>query len=166
MKFSSSEQDRAIVEEQLGRFPRGMLGVAARSVSGEPLVVATAPRLEDGTPFPTVYYLTHPDYVRECSRLESSGIMTEWTAQLSELPELADAYRLAHRSYLEDRRQIGLEAGIPEVEEIKDFSAGGMPTRIKCLHALVAHSLAAGPGVNPIGDRALSLMENVPEVAR
>ena len=55
MKFSSSEQDRAIVEEQLGRFPRGMLGVAARSVSGEPLVVATAPRLEDGTPFPTVY---------------------------------------------------------------------------------------------------------------
>lgn len=166
MKFEATDKDRQIVEEQLGRFPRGMLGVAARTTSGEPVVVATAPRLEDGTPFPTVYYLTHPDYVRECSRLESSGIMAEWTAQLSGRPQLADAYRTAHRFYLEDRRQIGLDAGIPEVEEIKDFSAGGMPDRVKCLHALVAHSLAAGPGINPIGDRALSLMEDVPEVVR
>jgi hypothetical protein len=51
------------------------------------------------------------------------------------------------------------------VVEIKDYSAGGMPTRVKCLHALVGHSLAAGPGVNPIGDRALSYMDDVPPVA-
>ena len=95
--------DTATIREQLGRMPRGVVGVAARSVAGEPLVVATAPRLEDGTPFPTTYYLTHPDYVAECSRLEASGVMTEWTAEVAADEELAAAYRRAHRAYLADR---------------------------------------------------------------
>jgi hypothetical protein len=160
-----TEADFAILEEQLGRIPRGVVGIAARSVSGEPLVVATAPRLEDGTPFPTTFYLTHPAYVAECSRLEASGIMAEWTTELSADGDLADAYAAAHRAYLAVRSEIGSAAGLAEVDEIKDYSAGGMPTRVKCLHALVGHSLAAGPGVNPIGDRALSFMDDVPPVA-
>jgi hypothetical protein avisC_03628 len=45
-----------------------------------------------------------------------------------------------------------------DVPEIHGVSAGGMPTRVKCLHALVGHALAAGRGVNPIGDRALDMM--------
>lgn len=162
----ASKADVETVREQLGRLPRGVLGVAARSVTGEPLVVATAPRLEDGTPFPTTYYLTHPDYVAECARLEASGIMSEWTAEVAADSELAAAYQRAHEAYLADRERLAEEAGIGHVEEIREFSAGGMPVRVKCLHALVAHALAAGPGVNPIGDRALALMHNVPEVQK
>lgn len=139
---------------------RGVVGIAARSTSGEPLVVATAPRLEDGTPFPTTFYLTHPAYVAECSRLEASGIMAEWTTEIGEDDELAAAYAAAHRAYLDVRSEIGSAAGLAEVEEIKDYSAGGMPNRVKCLHALVGHSLYAGLGVNPIGDRALSFMND------
>lgn len=157
--------DTATIREQLGRMPRGVVGVAARSVTGEPLVVATAPRLEDGTPFPTTFYLTHPDYVAECSRLEASGVMAEWTAEVAADEDLAAAYRDAHRAYLAVRSRIGKDAGLAEVEEISDFSAGGMPTRVKCLHALVGHALAAGRGVNPIGDRALDLLEGVPKPA-
>ena len=54
-------------------------------------------------------------------------------------------------------------AGFGDVDEIDGISAGGMPTRVKCLHALAAHALAAGPGVNPIGDRALALSSWSPE---
>ncbi|WP_453985854.1 DUF501 domain-containing protein [Brevibacterium casei] len=160
-----TEADFATLKEQLGRIPRGVVGIAARSTTGEPLVVATAPRLEDGTPFPTTFYLTHPAFVAESSRLEASGIMAEWTAEVAEDDELAAAYRRAHEAYLATRSEIGRDAGIAEVEEIADFSAGGMPTRVKCLHALVGHALAAGPGVNPIGDRALSFMNDVPTPA-
>src|SRR5699024_10263890 len=132
-----TEADFAILEEQLGRIPRGVVGIAARSASGEPLVVATAPRLEDGTPFPTTFYLTHPAYVAECSRLDASGIMAERTTELSADEDLAGAYAAAHRAYLAVRSEIGSAAGLAEVDEIKDYSAGGMPTRVKCLHALV-----------------------------
>lgn len=160
-----TETDFAVLEDQLGRIPRGVVGIAARSTSGEPLVVATAPRLEDGTPFPTTFYLTHPAYVAECSRLEASGIMAEWTAEIADDDELAAAYAEAHSAYLATRSDIGAEAGIAEVAEIENYSAGGMPTRVKCLHALVGHSLAAGSGVNPIGDRAMSFMSDVPRPA-
>ena len=159
-----TEADFAILQDQLGRIPRGVVGISARSAAGEPLVVATAPRLEDGTPFPTTFYLTHPAYVAECSRLEASGIMAEWTNEVGEDGELAAAYADAHRAYLAVRSEIGAAAGLDEVEEVKDYSAGGMPTRVKCLHALVGHALSAGPGVNPIGDRALSFMTDVPPV--
>ena len=90
-----TEADFAVLEDQLGRIPRGVVGIAARSTAGEPLVVATAPRLEDGTPFPTTFYLTHPAYVAECSRLEASGIMAEWTAEIRDDEELAAAYAAA-----------------------------------------------------------------------
>ena len=66
---------------------------------------------------------------------------------------LAARYRAAHESYLARRESIG------HVEEIEGTSAGGMPTRVKCLHVLVGHSLAAGPGVNPLGDEALAMLE-------
>lgn len=160
-----TEADRDRVREQLGRMPRGVVGIAARSRAGDPLVVATAPRLEDGTPFPTTFYLTHPDYVAECSRLEAGGVMAELTERLAEDEVLQAAYAQAHRAYLEARAEIGRGQGLAEVTEIDDFSAGGMPTRIKCLHALVGHSLAAGPGVNPVGDLALEMMSGVPAPA-
>lgn len=142
----ASDVDLAIIERQLGRVPRGVLGVAARCVCGAPLVVATAPRLDDGTPFPTLFYLSHPGAVKGCSVLEANKWMEFLNQQLAENQELAEQYQAAHRDYIDQRDSIEV------VDEIRDFSAGGMPTRVKCLHALLAHSLAVGEGVNPIGD--------------
>ncbi|MCR6687990.1 DUF501 domain-containing protein [Cellulomonas sp.] len=150
-----TERDLEVLTEQLGRPPRGVVGVAARCVCGRPLVVRTAPRLDDGTPFPTTYYLTNPQAVAAVSTLEASGLMKQWTARLADDDELAAAYRRAHEAYLVDRAELG------DVPEIAGISAGGMPTRVKCLHVLVGHALAAGPGVNPFGDEALELLADV-----
>jgi hypothetical protein len=84
-------------------------------------------------------------------------VMAELFDELDADDELAAAYRAAHEAYLADR------ASIEEIPEIAGFSAGGMPDRIKCLHALAAHALAAGRGVNPIGDRALDRATWSPE---
>ena len=138
--------DRDVVAAQLGRPPRGARAVAHRCPCGLPDVVETMPRLADGTPFPTLYYLTCPRATGAVSALESAGLMREMSARLASDPELAAHYRQAHERYLTRRDAI------EPVGEIKGVSAGGMPTRVKCLHALLAHALAAGPGVNPLGD--------------
>jgi len=153
---SVSDADLAVLQEQLGRPPRGVVGIAARCVCGNPTVVATSPRLPDGTPFPTFYYLTHPAATAAMSGLEADHVMRELQDELAD-EEVAAAYRRAHEAYLRDR------AGFGEVDEIAGISAGGMPTRVKCLHALAGHALAAGPGVNPIGDRALAMSSWSPE---
>lgn len=152
MNGDVSAADLATLEQQLGRPPRGVLGIAARCVCGRPTVVRTASRLPDGTPFPTTFYLTHPRAVAAVSTLEASGVMREMTARLGEDEALAAAYRAAHEHYLAERAVLG------EVPEIAGVSAGGMPTRVKCLHVLVGHALAAGPGVNPLGDEAVALI--------
>lgn len=144
-----SAADIATVSEQLGREARGVVGIAARAADGTPAVVATAPRLPDGSPFPTFYYLCHPEAVAAASRLEASGTMAEFNEMLAADAELRLRYERAHQQYIEDRDSVG------EVPELAGISAGGMPTRVKCLHALIGHALAAGPGVNPIGDLAL-----------
>jgi hypothetical protein len=146
--------DIATVSEQLGRPARNVIGIAARCVCGNPTVVATSPRLDDGTPFPTLYYLSHPAATAAISTLEANGVMPELAALIDE------RYEAAHLSYIADRE------GIEFVEEIAGVSAGGMPTRVKCLHALAAHSLAVGPGLNPIGDLALERADWSPEVCR
>jgi uncharacterized protein len=149
-----TDRDLEVLAEQLGREPRGVVGIAARCVCGRPLVVRTAPRLPDGTPFPTTYYLTHPGAVAAASRLEAQGVMREMTERLGVDEELAAAYRRAHEHYLARRAELG------QVEEIDGISAGGMPTRVKCIHVLMGHALAAGPGVNPLGDEALALVSD------
>jgi uncharacterized protein len=150
-----SAHDLEVLAEQLGRTPRGVVGIAARCACGRPLVVRTAPRLDDGTPFPTTFYLTHPGAVAAASTLEANGVMKEMTERLGEDAELAEAYRAAHEHYLAQREALG------HVAEIAGVSAGGMPTRVKCLHVLVGHALAAGPGVNPLGDEALERVRDV-----
>lgn len=155
---SFTERDVEIVSAQLGRQARDVIGIPARCVCGAPTVVATRPRLAHGTPFPTLYYLTHPAATIAISRLEANGRMAELAAELAHDEALATQYRAAHEAYLADR------AGILAVDEIAGYSAGGMPSRVKCLHALAGHSLAAGPGLNPIGDRALAECGWSPEV--
>ena len=152
-----SAEDLATVAAQLGREPRGVLEISYRTPDGKPAVVKTAPRLPDGTPFPTLYYLTHPALTAAASRLESSGLMREMSERLDADPELAAAYRRAHESFLAERDAI---------EPLgTTFSGGGMPDRVKCLHVVMAHALAKGPGVNPFGDEALALLAVEPAMA-
>jgi hypothetical protein len=147
-----SAADAEIVRAQLGRPPRAIRAVAHRCPCGNPDVVETASRLPDGTPFPTLYYLTCPRAASLVSTLEASGLMRQMTDRLRSDEGLAAGYRAAHESYLAQRERHG------PAPEISGVSAGGMPTRVKCLHVLVAHSLAAGPGVNPLGDEALAAL--------
>jgi uncharacterized protein len=142
--------DLAAVAAQLHRTPRATNAVAHRCSCGLPDVVQTHPRLDDGTPFPTLYYLTCPRAASAVGRLEASGLMREMTERLHHDPELAARYEAAHEDYL--ARRDALEPLGTTV------TAGGMPTRVKCLHVLVAHALAVGPGVNPLGDEALTLL--------
>jgi len=144
--------DEAAVTRQLGRAPRGVVGVAHRCPCGQPDVVKTSPRLPDGTPFPTLYYLTCPKAAALIGTLESSGLMRDMEARLAVDPDLAEQYRTAHDAYLGERNAI------EPVTELDGISAGGMPSRVKCLHVLVAHALAAGPGVNPLGDEAVDAL--------
>jgi hypothetical protein len=145
----ASAADLAAVRAQLGRPSRGTRAVAHRCPCSLPDVLATDPRLPDGTPFPTTYYLTCPRAASLIGTLEGSGLMREMEERLATDADLAAAYRRAHESYLADRDALG------EVPEIAGISAGGMPDRVKCLHVLAAHALAAGPGVNPLGDEVV-----------
>ncbi|MCL2653205.1 MAG: DUF501 domain-containing protein [Propionibacteriaceae bacterium] len=145
----------AALAAQLGRVPRGVAGVAWRCPCGRPGVAATAPRLPGGTPFPTTYYLTCPSAVAACSRLEASGVMASMSARLAGDDDLRARYEAAHQAYRRDRADLAATLGVDDVPRSQD-TAGGMPSRVKCLHALVGHALAAGPGVNPFGDEALA----------
>jgi hypothetical protein len=152
MREPMTAADLAAVRAQLQRIPRDVASVGFRCPCGNPAVVVTKPRLADGTPFPTTDYLTCPRAISACSTLESQGVMAEMSTRLEADASLARAYQAAHRAYLCDREAMA------DVPEIAGVSAGGMPDRVKCLHALVGHALAAGPRVNPFGDEALELI--------
>jgi uncharacterized protein len=126
--------------------------VVHRCPCGSPDVVETAPRLPDGEPFPTLYYLTCPRAAGAIGTLEASGLMRAMTERLASDDALRARFAAAHAAYVRARDAI------EQVPEIDGVSAGGMPDRVKCLHVLVAHSLAAGPGVNPLGDEAIDLL--------
>jgi hypothetical protein len=146
-------RDLAVVARQLGRVPRGVRAIAHRCPCGLPDVVETAPRLPDGTPFPTLYYLTCPKAAAAISRLEAGGVMREMTARLRDDPGLQRNYQAAHEDYLARREAVARSAGLEPLPATA-ISAGGMPDRVKCLHALAAHELAV-PGSNPLGREAL-----------
>jgi uncharacterized protein len=146
-----TEADLAVVENQLGRTPRDVHAIAYRCPCGKPAVVETPPRLSNGEPFPTFYYATCPRLTAAISTLETTGMMGEMNARLETDLVLAGEYAAAHDDYIAARSVLQMD--VPEVENV---SAGGMPNRVKCLHSLIAHSLSAGPGVNPLGDEALA----------
>ena len=149
--------DVAAIQGPLNRRPRGIDSIGHRCPCGNPDVVTTEPRLPDGTPFPTTFYLTCPRAASRIGTLEGNGVMKVMQDRLGTDEELAAAYRAAHERYLEARAEVGRRAGL-EVPEIDGISAGGMPDRVKCLHVLAGQSLAMGRGVNPLGDEVLDLL--------
>ncbi len=153
--------DVHVLSEQLGRKVRDVAEIPARCVCGNPLVAATAPRLSNGSPFPTVFYLAHPVITAAASRFEAEGAMYEMTDRIAADPALAQQYERAHANYLAERERIRVQTGTAEVPEIEGISAGGMPTRVKCLHAVLGHTLSVGRGINPFGDETLDLIADM-----
>jgi hypothetical protein len=153
MNEKPTQEDLDVIQVQLGRTPRDVHAISYRCPCGKPAVVATPPRLSDGTPFPTFYYATCPRLTGAISTLETTGMMAEMQDRLATDKDLATAYQSAHKQYEAARNDLGMD-----VPEVKGITAGGMPDRVKCLHSLVAHSLSAGPGVNPLGDEALAAL--------
>lgn len=147
--------DLESMEKQLGRPVRDVLAVAARCVCGIPLVAVTSPRLKNGTPFPTVFYITNKSLSAAVSRLEAQGVMAVMCERLRVDEFLANNHLQAHVTYLGLRDYVAVNNGVGEVAEILGISAGGMPSRVKCLHVLVGYSLAVGFGVTLLGDEAL-----------
>jgi hypothetical protein len=145
--LTHSEDDARIAEAQLGRPLRGRWAVARRCHLGLPMVIEDHPRLEDGSPFPTLFWLTCPVLVGRVSRLEAAGAMAAVTRRLgaSDLlrARLGDA--LARYRARRDSHEVIDDSGAPP---------GGGPDRVKCLHAHAAHELADPP--NPVGAIALA----------
>ena len=148
-----TDADLAVIENQLGRTPRDVHAIAYRCPCGKPAVVETPPRLSNGEPFPTFFYATCPRLTAAISTLETTGMMGQMQERLETDAVLAGEYAAAHDDYIAARSALQID--VPEVENV---SAGGMPNRVKCLHSLIAHSLSAGPGVNPLGDEALAAL--------
>ncbi|MEI6038705.1 MAG: DUF501 domain-containing protein [Actinomycetes bacterium] len=153
MSEKPTQADLDAIQIQLGRTPRDVHAIAYRCPCGKPAVVETPPRLSDGTPFPTFYYATCPRLTGAISTLETTGMMMQMQDRLATDHELAGKYLAAHDDYIAARTALGID-----VPEVLNVSAGGMPTRVKCLHSLVAHSLGAGPDINPFGDEALAAL--------
>jgi uncharacterized protein len=141
------DTDARVVEAQLGRPVRGRWAVARRCHLGVPMVIENHPRLEDGSPFPTLFWLTCPILKARVSRLEGAGWMAELGEEIAHDPKLRARFVRALDAYRARRN---------EHEPIEGCGGppGGGPDRVKCLHAHVAHELAAPP--NPIGARALA----------
>lgn len=145
----SDEEDTAAIQALLGRSPRARSKVVSRCHLRLPVVISVPAVLDDGTPFPTHYWLTCPLAHRRIARLEAAGQVRAWEQRLREDAELAAAMERAHEAYAAERdasplpegakrRPTGGVAGL-------DPRAGGL----KCLHTHYAHARAGGP--NPVG---------------
>jgi exopolyphosphatase/guanosine-5'-triphosphate,3'-diphosphate pyrophosphatase len=134
--------DLAAVRDQLGREPTTPFSVVARCPDGHPLVIRNEPLAADGTPFPTIYWLTCPDAGRAVSRLEADG----WIGRLNERYEIDPAFRsaleAAHAEAAADRAR-----SLPDAEGWG--GVGGTRRGLKCLHAHYANHL--GGGDDPVG---------------
>ncbi|HYR61048.1 MAG TPA: DUF501 domain-containing protein [Actinomycetota bacterium] len=128
----------------LGRPPRGTWRVARRCACGLPQVIETASRLDDGTPFPTLWWLTCRSLAHAVGRLEAGGWMASFNERLASEPDLAEALRASTAAYVGRRDASGTPG------PVRHPGGGGNPGgRIKCLHAHTAHQLVAGD--NPAG---------------
>lgn len=144
--LTHSEEDRRLVELQLGRRARGRWSVARRCHLGIPMVIENHPRLEDGSPFPTTFWLTCPVLSKRAGTLESTGWMSELTDELHAGGGLRTRLLEAVGRYTR-RRDAHEQISVAS-------QPGGGPDRVKCLHAHLAHELADPP--NPVGARALA----------
>lgn len=140
-----------MVEAQIGRPPRAPWRVHTRCGFGWPTTIVTPSRLEDGTPFPTLYWLTCPHLIEVTSAAESAGAIAEWESRLSSEAELREGLDQATAIYAHRRRR---ESGGEDVCAGTGIAGTSDPARLKCLHAHVAAFVAGVP--DPVGEALVS----------
>jgi hypothetical protein len=168
--------DLGLISEQLGRQPRGLVGIAARCPAGHPCVITSYPLLDPApgrsartspsashrrtidrrVPFPTLYWLTCPRVVQAIARLERSGLIGALEARLQRDAGLAAALRNAHEAYIVARwscldpadRPAAARLGLRPGEATRGIGGIADWMHVKCLHLHFAHHLVAE---NPIG---------------
>ena len=141
----SNGRDRKVVEVQIGRPIRAESKVVARCHLDMPVVVEVPPHLDDGTPFPTLYWLTCPLAIARIGRLEGAGGVKRMEAKAVADPEFGQALVEAHDAYEHARNRLISQADGPQ----PSGGVGGTSTGVKCLHAHFAHHAAGGE--NPVG---------------
>jgi hypothetical protein len=147
------ERERAVVSAQLGRPARGLPAVVHRCRWGLSTVVRVDPHLEDGTPFPTTFWLACPALRSRIGTLEAEQSMVGLNDRLQSEPAFGAAYAAAHERYVGFRDELG--GPLPG-----DPGAGGMPGYVKCLHVHAAHHLATGDNV--VGEWTVDAASPVP----
>lgn len=157
--------DLELVEIQLQRRLRGEVMVASRCPHGRVQVIATSPFLDDGTPFPTLFWLTCPLAQRAVSRLESGGMRKRLRERLESDVRFACRLREAEEEYHHLRNEWAKRMGKPEHDLVfggRQGVGGTVPGGLKCLHAHLAHFLATGN--NPVGAEVAGVLGNLQEV--
>ncbi|MCP4303933.1 MAG: DUF501 domain-containing protein [bacterium] len=145
--------DREVVASQIGREPRSVVDVVARCHLALPTVIRVPPHLDDGTPFPTTYWLTCPLALRRVGRLEGAGGVKKAEALIDVDPAFAAAYRQAMERY-ETERDALIDGDAPAHRP--SGGVGGTRLGVKCLHAHYADHAAGN--ANPVGaDTAASI---------
>ncbi len=160
-----SEEDRRLVEGQLGRPLRGEVRAASRCPHGMVQVIATSPLLDDGTPFPTLFWLTCPLLQREVSRLENGDLRDRLRRRLSEEGGFAAGLRAAEEEYRVLREEwaerLGCGERVRALFSSRTGIGGTVAGGLKCLHAHLAHYLATGN--NPVGTAVFAEVGTVQE---
>ncbi len=145
--------DANIVEVQIGRPLRAAPEVVSRCHLGLPVVIEVPPLLDDGTPFPTLYWLTCPLATKRIGRLESGGGVRRLEQKAAADAQFGEALRAAHTEY-EGARGERLPAG---ADPRPSGGVGGAAAGVKCLHAHYAHTRSGG--ANPVGDLVTGWIE-------
>jgi hypothetical protein len=136
----ATDEDLAAVTRQLGRTPAGRFRVVVRRLDGTPVVILNAPRLEDGTPMPTMLWLVDAELVRKVARIESNGGVHRFEQLVD-----ADALGRAHDDYASRRTALLTDDRLPA----PSGGVGGTRRGVKCLHAHLANFLAGAD--DPVG---------------
>ena len=146
--------DRRVVAVQIGRKPRSVVDVVARCHLGLPVVIKVPPYLDDGTPFPTTYWLTCPLATRRIGRIEADGGVKRAEDRIASDQEFAAAHQAAMDRYRDDREALMESSqGGPR----PSGGVGGTRRGVKCLHSHFA-DYAAG-NANPVGAETAASVE-------
>lgn len=148
-----ASDDREVVTVQIGRDPHDGSDVVSRCHLDLPVVIKVPPVRSDGTPFPTLYWLTCPLTRSRVGRLESEGGVRRMEGKASSDPIFAEALARANDDYKRER-----DALVPEgAALVPSGGVGGAQSGVKCLHAHYAHTRAGRP--NPVGELVASWVE-------
>src|SRR3990170_4283634 len=128
---SSRMGDRQVVEIQIGRTLRSNADVVVRCHLGVPVVIRVPPLLDDGTPFPTLYWLSCPLAVKRIGRIESAGGVASMDRKAMRDPRFGAALETAHVEYAAERTALLA----PGTDPAPSGGVAGARVGGKCLHA-------------------------------